>query len=146
LGRPAGIGKARAPERNSEIFIPAANRGPFGDTKEAMNSLKTSLKICTLVAICGSGFGLVTLSTGCAATATKESTGEYVDDATITAKVKAAFVKDEVVKAFDVSVETFKGNVQLSGFVDTAEEKARAVQIARGIDGVRDVQNKITVK
>lgn len=111
-----------------------------------MNSFKTSLKICALAVVCGSGLGLVTLSTGCASTSTSESTGEYVDDATITTKVKAAFVKDEIVKAFDVSVETFKGTVQLSGFVDTAEEKSRAAQIARGVKGVRDVDNKITVK
>ena len=111
-----------------------------------MNSLKTSLKICALVALCGSGLGLVSLSTGCAATPTKESTGEYVDDSTITAKVKAAFIHDEVVKAFDVSVETFKGTVQLRGFVDTSEQRSRAAKIARDVKGVRDVENKLTVK
>jgi osmotically-inducible protein OsmY len=111
-----------------------------------MNSLKNSLKICALALVCGSGLGLVTLSTGCAATATKESTGEYVDDATITTKVKAAFVHDEIVKAMDVSVETFKGTVQLSGFVETAEQRSRAAQLARGVKGVRDVENKITIK
>jgi osmotically-inducible protein OsmY len=110
-----------------------------------MNSFKT-VKICALAALCASGLGLVTLSSGCAATATKESTGEFVDDATITTKVKAAFIKDEVIKAFDVTVETFKGTVQLSGFVDTGEEKSRAAAIARGVSGVRDVENKITVK
>ncbi len=109
-----------------------------------MNSLKSSLKVCALVVLCGSG--LVSLQTGCAATPTKESTGEFVDDSTITAKVKAAFIHDEIVKAFDVSVETFKGTVQLSGFVDTSEQRSRAAQIARGIKGVHDVENKITVK
>jgi hyperosmotically inducible periplasmic protein len=111
-----------------------------------MNSLKFSLQVCALVVLCGSGLGLVSLQSGCAATPTKESTGEFVDDSTITAKVKAAFIHDEVVKAFDVSVETFKGTVQLSGFVDTAAQRSRAVQLARGIKGVRDVENKITVK
>src|SRR5476649_494037 len=86
----------------------------------------------------------VALFTGCAATTTKESTGEFVDDSSITTKVKAAFVKDETVKARDVSVETFKGVVQLSGFVNTPEEKARAGQVAAGVTGVRSVENSIT--
>lgn len=111
-----------------------------------MNSLKTTLKLVALVAFCGSGLGLVSLQTGCAATPTKESTGEFVDDSTITTKVKAAFIHDEIVKAFDVSVETFKGTVQLSGFVDTHEQKSRAGEVARGVNGVREVKNNITVK
>jgi osmotically-inducible protein OsmY len=110
-----------------------------------MNSWKTSVKLVALAAfLCGGG--LLSLTTGCAATPTRESTGEYVDDSTITAKVKAAFLKDDVVKASAVSVETFKGIVQLSGFVDTAAEKYRAADLAAGISGVRDVKNKITVK
>ena len=111
-----------------------------------MNSLKTSLKVCALAALCGSGLGLVSLQSGCAATPTKESTGEIIDDSTITTKVKAAFVHDEVVKASQVSVETFKGVVQLSGFVDTSEQKSRAAELARGVSGVVDVKNNITVK
>lgn len=83
---------------------------------------------------------------GCAATATRESTGEYVDDSTLTTKVKAAFVQDEVVKARAISVETFKGVVQLGGFVATTDEKARAEQIAANIPGVRKVQNNIAIK
>lgn len=109
-----------------------------------MNSIKTSITVAALMALCGGG--LVSLQTGCAATATRESTGEFVDDSTITAKVKAAFLKDDTVKTFDVSVETFKGVVQLSGFVDTSTQKRRAGQIAAGITGVRDVKNNITVK
>ena len=68
------------------------------------------------------------------------------DDATTTTKVKAAFVKDPVVSAMDVKVDTFKGTVQLSGFVDTAEQKSRAEQIAAGVNGVAAVKNNITVK
>ena len=60
--------------------------------------------------------------------------------------VKAAFVKDPVVSAMDVKVDTFKGTVQLSGFVDTAEQKTRAEQIAAGVTGVAAVKNNITVK
>jgi hyperosmotically inducible periplasmic protein len=108
-----------------------------------MKSLRTSL---SLIALLGLGGGLATFPTGCASTPTRESTGEFVDDVTITAKVKAAFIRDRTVKAFDVSVDTFKGVVQLSGFVDTAEQKDRAGEIARGIHGVREVKNRLTVK
>jgi len=83
---------------------------------------------------------------GCAGTPTKESTGEYVDDASITTKVKAALVKDDAVKSFQVSVETFKGVVQLSGFVDNADQKAAAARDAAAVPGVSDVKNNITVK
>ena len=106
--------------------------------------MKNSLRLIVLLAI-GAG-GLVSFTTGCASTATQESTGEYIDDATITAKVKAAFVKDDTVSASQVSVTTFKGNVQLAGFVDSAEQKARAGQIAGTIEGVTNVTNNITVK
>ncbi len=111
-----------------------------------MNSLKTSLRICALAAVFGGGVGLVTLQTGCAATPTKESTGEYVDDATITTKVKAAFVHDDYIKSFDISVETFTGTVQLSGFVDNSAQKYRAGEVAREVKGVQDVKNNLTVK
>jgi hyperosmotically inducible protein len=86
------------------------------------------------------------LSTGCAGTATRESTGEYVDDSTITTKVKADLIGDDTVKAHQITVETYKGVVQLSGFVDTSEQKDRAEQIAKNVSGVKDVTNNITVK
>jgi osmotically-inducible protein OsmY len=101
--------------------------------------------IPTLVALLVLG-GTAATFTGCAGTATRESTGEYIDDASITTKVKAAFVKDPAVKAMQVNVDTFKGTVQLSGFVDTSEQKTRAEQIARGITGVSDVKNNISIK
>src|SRR5436309_10775810 len=106
--------------------------------------MKISLKAFVFVALCAGG--VVSFSGGCAGTATKESTGEFVDDAAITTKVKAALVKDEVVKARDVKVETFKGRVQLSGFVDNATQKTRAGEVAAGIPGVTDVRNNLSVK
>jgi osmotically-inducible protein OsmY len=106
--------------------------------------MKNSIKLIALLAI--GAVGLVSFSAGCAGTATRQSTGEYVDDAAITAKVKAALVQDELVKAMQVDVTTFKGNVQLSGFVDTAEQKARAAQVASTVEGVSEVTNNITVK
>jgi osmotically-inducible protein OsmY len=83
---------------------------------------------------------------GCAGTPSSESTGEFIDGSGITAKVKAAFIRDPLVKAFDVKVETFKGTVQLAGFVDTAEQKARAGELARAVPGVTDVKNNISLK
>jgi len=85
----------------------------------------------------------VAFTAGCSSTAEHRSTGAYIDDTSITAKVKGAFVKDDVVKAMDVKVDTYNGTVQLSGFVENADQKMRAEQIARGIAGVREVTNNI---
>jgi hyperosmotically inducible periplasmic protein len=103
-----------------------------------------SLAFCSLFAFTLASASL--LSSGCAATSTRQSTGEFVDDATITTKIKAEFVRDEVVKALDVKVDTFKGVVQLSGFVDSVAQKERAETIASGVAGVKSVKNSITVK
>jgi osmotically-inducible protein OsmY len=84
--------------------------------------------------------------TGCAGGPTKESTGEQVDDTLITSKVKAAFVKDPAVSALNIKVETFKGNVQLSGFANNNTEMTRAVQLAREVNGVKEVKNDIRLK
>jgi osmotically-inducible protein OsmY len=89
---------------------------------------------------------LIVALASCAGTRTKESAGEYVDDSVITSKVKAALVADPVTKAREISVETFKGVVQLSGFVGTAAEKEKASEIARKVKGVTDVRNNIIVK
>ena len=83
---------------------------------------------------------------GCAGTPTRESTGEYVDDSAITTKVKAELVRDPVVKALQVDVTTFKGVVQLSGFVDNANQKAQAEADAKTVNAVKDVKNNIVVK
>jgi hyperosmotically inducible protein len=107
--------------------------------------MKKSVHILTILLSVGTPVAFLSLS-GCAGTSTRESTGEYVDDSALTGKVKAAFAKDDDVKARDVQVETFKGTVQLSGFVNTAEEKSRAAQIAKGVPGVKSVKNNITVK
>lgn len=82
----------------------------------------------------------------CAPTATSEGTGEYIDDAVITSKVKAAFAADPTVKATEVQVETFKGRVQLSGFVESRESAQKAVQLAREVKGVKEVRNNTVIK
>jgi len=83
---------------------------------------------------------------GCAGSPTQESTGEYVTDSWITTKVKAALVEDPLVKATEVNVETFKGAVQLSGFVSSQAAMNKAVQVTRGIKGVTSVKNDMRVK
>ena len=89
---------------------------------------------------------LVAAFLGCASTPTKESTGEYVDDSTITTKVKAAILEDPGLKVFQINVETFKGTVQLSGFVDSAQNVNRAGEVARSVKGVKSVKNNLVVK
>ena len=83
---------------------------------------------------------------GCAGSATQESTGEFITDSWITTKVKASLAEDRQVKATEVNVETFKGVVQLSGFVGTRAEMSQAVRIATGIRGVTSVKNDIRIK
>jgi len=82
----------------------------------------------------------------CAPTAKREGTGEYIDDALITGKVKAALIADPDLKATEINVETYKGTVQLSGFVAAPEHIPKAVQLARDIDGVKGVKNAIAIK
>ena len=82
----------------------------------------------------------------CAGTPKQESTGQYIDDVTITTKVKSEFVKDEMVSAARISVETYKGTVQLSGFANSRDEANRATDIARNVKGVKSVKNDIVVK
>jgi len=76
----------------------------------------------------------------------RETAGEYVDDAAITTKVKAAIFNDPATSALQVKVETFKGVVQLSGFVDSQASIDRAVQIARSVEGVKSVKNNMSLK
>ena len=75
----------------------------------------------------------------------RESPGEYVDDTVVTSRVKAALASDPVVKATQVQVETYKGVVQLSGFVDSSEAVKRAGEVARGVKGAREVKNNVMV-
>ena len=90
----------------------------------------------------GTSFGLA----ACGSTPTRESPRQYIDDATITTKVKSAFVADKTVSAMDVKVETYKGTVQLSGFAKSQAEINQAVSVARGVTGVQSVKNDIQLK
>lgn len=89
---------------------------------------------------------LLALFLGCAATRTKEGTGGYIDDSVITAKVKSAILTDPDLKVLQINVETFKGVVQLSGFVDSRQTATRAEELAGTINGVKGVKNNLIVK
>ncbi|TYK68015.1 BON domain-containing protein [Comamonas sp. Z3] len=83
---------------------------------------------------------------GCASTVRSEGSGEYVDDTVITAKVKAAVFNDASLKSAEINVETFKGRVQLSGFVNSQADINRAVTLARHVNGVKSVTNDMKLK
>ena len=91
-------------------------------------------------------FMLITTFVACASTRTHESTGEYVDDSVITTKIKSLLAEDDLVKSFQISVETFKGTVQLSGFANSRHAVDKAGQIARSVKGVDSVKNNLIVK
>jgi osmotically-inducible protein OsmY len=100
------------------------------------------LRVIALAALTG----ITLLSTGCAVVRGQETVGAYVDDAAITAAIKAKFVDDKIVSAASISVETLNGIVQLSGFAKSAAEKNQAEQIARSSKNVRSLRNDIVVR
>ena len=89
---------------------------------------------------------MLTAIVGCAGTAKQESTGEYVDDSVITTKVKAAIFNEPTLKSAEINVETFKGVVQLSGFVSSQTNMIKAVEVTRGVNGVKSVKDDMRLK
>jgi len=89
---------------------------------------------------------LITLFLGCSATQKHESTGEYIDDSVITTKVKSAIYDEPSLKVFQISVTTYQGVVQLSGFVDSAQIVKKAGEVAGRVEGVKGVKNDLVVK
>ena len=89
---------------------------------------------------------LIATLVACASTSKQSSTGEYVDDSVITTKVKSLLADDDFLKSFQIGVETFKGTVQLSGFVDSQKAVDKAVEITRSVRGVKSVKNNLIVK
>ena len=92
------------------------------------------------------GVLLMVTALGCASTSKQEGTGEYVDDSVITTKVKAAVLNEPSLKSAEINVETFKGVVQLSGFVSSQADINKAVEVARGVGGVKSVKNDMRLK
>jgi osmotically-inducible protein OsmY len=101
--------------------------------------------IKALSALCMALMVALTLS-ACAPTAKSEGTGGYLDDTVVTTKVKSALLADETLKSREINVETFKGRVQLSGFVSSMADASRAVQVTRKVTGVRSVENAMQIK
>ena len=89
---------------------------------------------------------LIATFAACASTRTQESTGEYVDDSVITTKVKSLLAADDFLKSFQISVETFQGTVQLSGFVNSQQAVNKADEITRSVKGVKSIKNDLIVK
>ena len=89
---------------------------------------------------------LLTAFVGCASTAKQEGTGEYFDDTVITTKVKAAILNEPTLKVLQINVETFRGVVQLSGFVSSRDQVNKAAEVARGVAGVTSVKNDIRLR
>ena len=104
-----------------------------------MNSLSKRIS-ARIVAV------MMTTAIGCASTSTKEGTGEYVDDSVITTKVKTAIFNEPSLKSREINVETFKGVVQLSGFLSSRSEVDTAVAVARGVNGVKSVKDDMRLK
>ena len=104
-----------------------------------MSKLQRVLKVMVCI-------GLVATFLGCAATPQTASTGQIIDDSVITTKVKAAIFEDPTLKTLQIGVETFKGVVQLSGFVDSAQNVKKAGEVAGSVAGVVSVKNDLTVK
>lgn len=91
-------------------------------------------------------FMLIAIIAACASTRTQSSPGEYVDDSVITTKVKSMLASDDLLKSFKISVETYKGTVQLSGFVDSQKAVEKADEITKNVKGVTSVKNDLIVK
>lgn len=103
------------------------------------------MKIAHALVAVAATFSLVQI-TGCAVARDQQTVGAYIDDATITTRVKTRFAEDPVVSATSLSVETLNGTVQLSGFAKSTEERAAAERLARNTSGVKDVRNNILVR
>ncbi len=103
--------------------------------------MKTTNLLCTTILIV-----MLAVIAGCASSPTKEGTGEYIDDTVITTKVKLAIMEDPALKSSEINVETFKGVVQLSGFVVSQEAINKAIETARNVNGVTSVKNDMRLK
>jgi len=114
--------------------------------KKLQNIQHTLSLAFTIVSIGAMPLTVGLLASGCAGDRYHESTGESIDDTATTGRVKKALHADTLYKFDDVKVTTFKGTVQLSGFADSRDAKNRAGEIARSVEGVKDLENNISVK
>ena len=106
----------------------------------------TAMKKRNIIIHCLVLLMLIATFVACASTPTRESTGEYVDDSVITTKVKSLLAADDFLKSFKIGVETYKGVVQLSGFVNTQKAVDKAVEITNSVKGVKAIKNDLIIK
>ena len=119
-----------------EVEMTTINLNLYGDEKMKQFKMLASFMLAAAFAV----------MLGCASTAKHEGTGEYVDDSVITTKVKAAVLNEPTLKSAEINVETYKGVVQLSGFVSSEADIAKAASLAKGIKGVTSVKNDMRLK
>jgi hyperosmotically inducible protein len=129
--------EVKARQVDVETFRGVVQLNGFVDSEEAKSA-------ATRVA--GSVEGVQEVRNNLVVYDSQTTTGYEVNDSVVTGKVKAALIADPLTKARQINVETRKGVVQLSGFVDSAEEKSKAAELARSVSGVRDVQNELDIK
>jgi osmotically-inducible protein OsmY len=108
--------------------------------------MKITQRLATVLFVAVTATLSLTALGGCAATRAQESTGQYLDDTVITTRVKAAIFEDANLKSAEINVETFKGVVQLSGFVNSQTDIDRAVTLTRSVSGVKSVKNDMRLK
>jgi hypothetical protein len=138
---------AGRPERFYRICEPFSRKSPAIDPLTTYKRKgETVMKKRNMFIRCLLLLMLIVGFTACASTYKQESAGEYVDDAVITTKVKSLLAADDFLKSFQIGVETYKNVVQLSGFVNSRAASDKAVQIAKGVKGVRSVKNDLIVK
>jgi hyperosmotically inducible protein len=141
-------GGQRVQKDFAESFVTCSRKGlamtPFGTN---LQKGLTAMKKRDIIIHCLVLLMLIATLAACASTPTRESTGEYVDDSVITTKVKSLLANDDFFKSFhQISVETYKGVVQLSGFVNSQQAVDKAGQLARSVPGVKSVKNDLIVK
>ena len=119
-----------------EVEMTTINWNVYGDETMKQFKILASFMLATVFAV----------MLGCASTAKHQGTGEYVDDSVITTKVKAAVFNEPTLKSAEINVETYKGVVQLSGFVNSEADIAKAASLAKGIKGVTSVNNDMRLK
>jgi hypothetical protein len=135
------------PERFYRIYAPFSKKGlVINQFIPNYQKGETAMKKINMFIRCFVILMLIASFVACASTSKQEGAGEYVDDSFITTKVKSLLAADDFLKSFQIGVETFKGTVQLSGFVDSQKAVNKAVEITKSVKGVGSVKNNLIVK
>jgi hypothetical protein len=134
MGFPSNLARWTVPPERRITEVNCVRKGV-----RTMNTIKSFVQYPVILLLV---VGIV----ACASTSKRSGTGEYVDDTVITTKVKSLLAADDFLRSFEISVETYKGTVQLSGFVNTRDAVNRAGEIAGSVQGVGSVKNNLNVK